>query len=140
MTTLLSLGHGYSARAPARRLVPQGWRIHATTRSAEKAEALKAEGVIPHVFPGEDLSAALGEATHLLVSAGPDEAGDPMLRELGDAIARGAASYGCQTFDQSLYGLYSADLISYDDAILFSSNPDDLALRISGVVSSSSTY
>jgi twitching motility protein PilT len=61
-------------------------------------------------------------------------------RELGDAIARGVASYGCQTFDQSLYGLYSADLISYDDAMLFSSNPDDLALRISGVVSSSSTY
>ena len=29
-------------------------------------------------------------------------------RELGDAIARGAASYGCQTFDQSLYTLYSA--------------------------------
>lgn len=92
MTTLLSLGHGYSARALARRLVPQGWRIHATTRSAEKAEALKAEGVIPHVFPGEDLSAALGEATHLLVSAGPDEAGDPMLRELGDAIAARAGA------------------------------------------------
>ncbi|WP_370287148.1 SDR family oxidoreductase [Pseudooceanicola nanhaiensis] len=92
MTTLLSLGHGYSARALARRLVPQGWRIHATTRSAEKAEALKAEGVIPHVFPGEDLSAALGEATHLLVSAGPDEAGDPMLRELGDTIAARAGA------------------------------------------------
>lgn len=92
MTTLLSLGHGYSARALARRLVPQGWRIHATTRSAEKAEALKAEGVIPHVFPGEDLSAALGEATHLLVSAGPDEAGDPMLRELGDAISARAGA------------------------------------------------
>jgi len=90
--TLLSLGHGYSARALARRLVPQGWRIHATTRSAEKAEALKAEGVIPHVFPGEDLSAALGEATHLLVSAGPDEAGDPMLRELSGAIAARAGA------------------------------------------------
>ena len=92
MTTLLSLGHGYSARALARRLVPQGWRIHATPRSAEKAEALKAEGVIPNVFPGEDLSAALGEATHLLVSAGPDEAGDPMLRERGDASAARAGA------------------------------------------------
>ncbi|HAC50529.1 MAG TPA: NAD(P)-dependent oxidoreductase, partial [Sulfitobacter sp.] len=31
--TLLSLGHGYSARALAARLIPQGWRIIGTTRS-----------------------------------------------------------------------------------------------------------
>ncbi len=61
-------------------------------------------------------------------------------RELIDAIARGAAAYGCQTFDQSLYGLYSNGLISYDDAMLFATNSDDLALRISGVVSASSNY
>lgn len=90
MTTLLSLGHGYSARALARLLLPQGWRIHATTRSADKARALEAEGVIPHVVPGSDLRAAVSEATHLLVSAGPDQAGDPMLRLLGDAIAERA--------------------------------------------------
>jgi len=90
MTTLLSLGHGYSARALARRLLPEGWRIHATTRSADKAAALEAEGVIPHLFPGGDLSAALAEATHVLVSAGPDAEGDPMLRELRGAIAERA--------------------------------------------------
>ena len=61
-------------------------------------------------------------------------------RELSDAIARGAASYGCQTFDQSLYALYSAELISYDDAMLFATNADDLALRISGVISASSSF
>ena len=83
--TLLSLGHGYSARALATRLVPAGWRIHGTTRSAEKADALRREGIIPHVFPG-DLSDALAEATHLLVSAGPDAEGDPMLRVLREQI------------------------------------------------------
>ena len=61
-------------------------------------------------------------------------------RELNDAIARGSASYGCQTFDQSLYALYSADLISYDDAMLFATNADDLALRISGVISASASF
>jgi len=39
MSTLLSLGHGYSARALARRLVPQGWRVIGTTRKPAKAEA-----------------------------------------------------------------------------------------------------
>ena len=39
MSVLLSVGHGYSAQALARVLLPQGWRIVATTRSAEKAAA-----------------------------------------------------------------------------------------------------
>ena len=83
--TLLSLGHGYSARALARLLIPEGWRIHGTTRSGDKMAELTAEGVIPHLFPG-DLSTALQEATHLLISAGPDAEGDPMLRHLHKEI------------------------------------------------------
>jgi len=35
--TLLSFGHGYSARALAARLLPEGWRVIGTTRSPEKA-------------------------------------------------------------------------------------------------------
>ena len=41
--TLLSFGHGYSAQALARLLLPQGWRIYGTTRSPEKAAALLAQ-------------------------------------------------------------------------------------------------
>ncbi|KGM50042.1 SDR family oxidoreductase [Pseudooceanicola atlanticus] len=85
--TLLSLGHGFSARALSELLLPQGWVIHGTTRSADKAEALKQEGIVPHVFPG-NLSGPLEEATHLLISAGPDAEGDPMLRHLKDDITR----------------------------------------------------
>tara|TARA_Y100001968_G_scaffold333237_1_gene394886 strand:+ start:547 stop:1635 length:1089 start_codon:yes stop_codon:yes gene_type:complete len=62
------------------------------------------------------------------------------MRDISDAIARGAAAYGCQTFDQSLHNLYETGLISYDDALLFASNADDLALRMSGVVASSTSY
>lgn len=79
--TLLSIGHGYSARALARLLLPEGWRIIGTTRSAEKAEALAETGVEPLVWPGTDLGPALDAASHLLVSAGPGEAGDPFLAE-----------------------------------------------------------
>lgn len=92
MSTLLSFGHGYSAQALARLLVPQGWRVLATTRSAEKAEALAAHGVTPVIFPGAGVTAALSEASHLLVSAGPTEEGDPFLAAHRAEIAARAAS------------------------------------------------
>jgi nucleoside-diphosphate-sugar epimerase len=88
--TLLSLGHGYSARALARRLIPEGWTVIGTTRTAEKAERLRAEGVEPLIWPGADLAPALARATHLLTSVAPTEAGDPVLIAAGDAIAEAA--------------------------------------------------
>ncbi|WP_080457337.1 SDR family oxidoreductase [Roseovarius sp. A-2] len=84
---LFSFGHGYCARALAARLLPQGWRIYGTTRDADKAEVLRAEGVIPVLWDGDDLTAALHEATHLLSSAGPSEAGDPVLARWREEIA-----------------------------------------------------
>ncbi|MEQ9243576.1 SDR family oxidoreductase [Roseovarius indicus] len=84
--TLLSFGHGYSAQALAKRLLPQGWVIYGTTRKAEKAEALRDEGVIPVMWPDGDLSEAFATATHILVSAGPDEEGDPVLAKLEPRI------------------------------------------------------
>lgn len=88
--TLLSFGHGYSARALARRLLPLGWTIYGTTRSAEKADALRAAGVTPVLFPGDDVAPLLSEVRHVLVSAGPTEDGDPVLRDLKEAIAAAA--------------------------------------------------
>ena len=77
--TLLSFGHGYSAQALARLLVPQGWRVIGTTRKPEKANALRSQGVEPLIWPGDALDAAFADATHLLISAGPDADGDPVL-------------------------------------------------------------
>ena len=88
--TLLSFGHGYSARALARLLLPEGWRIIGTTRSTEKADRLRAEGVEPLLFPGDDIAPALDAATHVLVSAGPDGGGDPVLAALQHKIAAAA--------------------------------------------------
>lgn len=85
MKTLLSIGHGYSALALARRLLPEGWRIIATTRSAAKAEMLRAEGVEPMVWTGGALP--LSEATHLLTSVAPDGSGDPVLAAQRNEIA-----------------------------------------------------
>jgi len=91
--TLLSFGHGYSARALSRILLPQDWRIIGTTRSEDKAPRLMTEGIEPRIWPGADMIPALDAATHLLISAAPDDAGDPVLAELHDEIAKRAAQF-----------------------------------------------
>lgn len=88
--TLLVLGHGYTAQALAARLIPEGWQVIGTTRSPEKAEALRAQGIEPLIWPGTPLAPALARATHLLASIGADAAGDPVLAAEGDAIAAAA--------------------------------------------------
>jgi len=54
-------------------------------------------------------------------------------KEIPDAIAQGHVSYGMQTFDQSLMALLKASLITYEEALRQATNPDDFALRVSGV-------
>ncbi len=88
--TLLSFGHGYSARALARRLLSEGWAVIGTTRSEEKAAAFEAEGVEPLIWPGADAVPALRRATHLLSSIAPYADVDPVVAALGDQIAEAA--------------------------------------------------
>jgi len=84
--TLLIFGFGFSARALALRLMPKGWRVIGTTRDPEKLDMMRAIGVEPLRWPGQDPLPALAAATHLLISAGPDEGGDPVLRELSAEV------------------------------------------------------
>lgn len=84
--TLLSFGHGYSARALAKRLIPQGWTIYGTTRKTSNFKELEDEGIIPVLWPGGNLTPAFDAATHMLISAGPDEDGDPVLNEFRNEI------------------------------------------------------
>ncbi|MDD2319663.1 MAG: type IV pilus twitching motility protein PilT, partial [Geobacteraceae bacterium] len=58
-------------------------------------------------------------------------------KQITDAIAQGVTAYGMQTFDQSLMSLYTRKLITYEEAMRQSSNPDDFALKISGITSTS---
>lgn len=58
-------------------------------------------------------------------------------KEIAEAIAQGNVAYGMQTFDQSLMSLLQKGLISYREALRQASNPDDFALRVSGVSSTS---
>src|SRR6202158_3063108 len=48
-------------------------------------------------------------------------------------IAPAPSQYGMQTFDQSLFDLYSKQLITLDEALARASNPDEFKLRIQGL-------
>jgi len=58
-------------------------------------------------------------------------------RRIHDVIAAGTSQYGMQTFDQSLAALCREKLISQEEALRWCSNPDDFALKMSGVQSTS---
>lgn len=90
MSRLFCFGLGYSARAFARRVMAQGWHVDGTSRTQDGADALASEGFNTIVFDGTRRVPAVTEslrlATHVLVSAPPDAAGDPALLQHGDDL------------------------------------------------------
>ena len=92
MSTLFCFGLGYSAEAFAHLAAKQGWTIIGTSRSEAGVAHIKALGFEGLLFdgtaPGTGVAEALARATHLVVSAAPDEAGDPALRHHADDIRR----------------------------------------------------
>lgn len=116
MNTLLTLGHGYSAEALARRLIPQGWAVIGTTRDSQKARRMRAEGVKPLLLPG-DLRPALAQATHLLVSIAPDEQGDPVLRNHAAQIAAAGLDWVGYLSTTGVYGDRQGDWVDERSAL-----------------------
>jgi twitching motility protein PilT len=58
-------------------------------------------------------------------------------KEIHDSISKGYTTHGMQTFDQSLMFLFRKGLITYEEAMRQSTNPDDFALRVKGISSTS---
>jgi twitching motility protein PilT len=50
-----------------------------------------------------------------------------------ELIREGTIQYGMQSFDQSLMNWYRRGAISYENALFYSSNPSEFALRVSGI-------
>ena len=86
---LFIFGAGYSAQATATALAGRAEWIAGTTRHSGKLARLADAGLRPVLFDGTMaslLEGGLANATHLLVSAGPDEAGDPLLGLLDQPV------------------------------------------------------
>ncbi|MFX4296409.1 MULTISPECIES: SDR family oxidoreductase [Roseobacteraceae] len=118
--TLLSFGHGYSARALAAVLIPQGWRVIGTTRSADKTDEIARTGVEPLIWPdGDDVMPALAVASHVLISAGPTTDGDPVLNDLQDAIEARAGDLRWLGYlsTTGVYGDHDGDWVDEDTAL-----------------------
>ncbi len=58
-------------------------------------------------------------------------------KNIPDVIAQGKLHYGMQTFDQSLFDHVKAGFISYEEALKRASSPDDFALKVKGIESTS---
>jgi twitching motility protein PilT len=53
------------------------------------------------------------------------------------AIAGGTSQYGMQTFDQSIFSLYEAGIVSYEEALHWASNVDEFKLKVQGIAMTS---
>jgi nucleoside-diphosphate-sugar epimerase len=80
---LVVFGLGYTGGAIAARAVAEGWQVSATSRDPSGIRAPAGVRVVAfdHAAP------VLAEATHLLATAPPGEAGDPVLARYRAAIA-----------------------------------------------------
>jgi len=58
--------------------------------------------------------------------------------QIRDAIAAGTSQYGMQTFDQWLFYLYQSGLVTLEEALRNSTNPDEFRLRLAGISNTSS--
>ncbi len=85
MPHLFCFGLGFTAATLKRRLAAQGWRVTGTSRSGDDG-SLAFDGTKP--LP----RSAFEGITHLLVSAPPGEAGDPILNCHAQDLARLARS------------------------------------------------
>lgn len=81
---LFVFGVGFSSRAFIDRVRDRFEWVGGTTRSKEKADQLQSRNIQPFLFdgtgPGAGIAEALENATHVLMSIAPGEAGDPVLR------------------------------------------------------------
>jgi nucleoside-diphosphate-sugar epimerase len=87
---LLIFGYGYTARHLVAEMHPARGQVRVTTRSADKAAQLEREGLTARVFPGTDMAEDLAWASHVLITAGPEDGHDPVLAHARDAIVAAA--------------------------------------------------
>jgi nucleoside-diphosphate-sugar epimerase len=91
MKHLLILGAGFSGRAIRETFRQAGFSVTGTTRSAEKAQSLRALGIEPVLYDGgavsDALAAVMARATHVVQSIAPGKDGDPLFRTGMPALA-----------------------------------------------------
>lgn len=88
---LVVFGLGYSGTRAAHAARGAGARVTVVTRDPARPEARALAGAGIAAVAFADAARALADATHLLATAAPEEAGDPVLAAHGEAIATAPA-------------------------------------------------
>ena len=86
---LFIFGLGYSGLEIAKLARAKGWSVGGTVTTADKAAALRGEGIDAHPFDGSAPLAAesVASASHVLCSIAPGTTGDPVLKSCADRLA-----------------------------------------------------
>ncbi|HKC62095.1 MAG TPA: type IV pilus twitching motility protein PilT [Pyrinomonadaceae bacterium] len=109
----------------------------------QKSVRLQLAGILKAVISMRLVRAAKGRgrvpAVEIMISTGLIR--DYIINEektylIREAIAAGTSQYRMQTFDQSLFHLYQARLITLEEAMRNASNADEFMMRASGIQSS----
>ncbi len=90
---LLIFGNGYSGRAIAALAGAEGYRVAITSRTPH-----------PPLIPFAAAEEAIAAATHIVSTAAPDEAGDPVLNRYAGALAASPARYIGYLSTTGVYG------------------------------------
>ncbi|MEO1657959.1 MAG: SDR family oxidoreductase [Pseudomonadota bacterium] len=108
MPSAFFIGLGYSARPLAERLIKEGWDVTGTTRSEEKAAALKARGIHPLLWEaGQPLSArnVFGHDA-VIISVAPKEGACPAATALKEGKTDKATARVLYLSSSGVYGDY----------------------------------
>jgi len=108
----------------------------------QKTVRIQLSGILKAVISMRLVRAAKGSgrvpAVEVMISTGLIR--DYIINEektylIREAIANGASQYQMQTFDQSLFRLLQLRLITLEEAIHNTTNPDEFKMRVSGILS-----
>ena len=136
---VMSTLHTVDAAEAVNRVVtafPPHMRDQARYQFANLFKGVVAQRLVPRAdgkgrVPAVEVMVATGRIQEMILE-------EETARSLTEQISEGFDNYGMQTFDQSLMWLLQNGYITYEEALVQSTNPDDFALRVSGVESGSS--
>ena len=120
---LFCFGLGFSARTLAKRLLAKGWKVAGTTRTEEKRQDLLAQGFSEVLLfdgsePLQGAPEALGDVTHILISASPGAEGDPVLgQHTQDIVALPKLQWLGYLSTTGVYGNHDGGWVDEDSAL-----------------------
>ncbi|WP_297888485.1 PilT/PilU family type 4a pilus ATPase [Sulfurihydrogenibium sp.] len=133
---VLSTLHTQDAKDTISRIInmfPVEEQNHLRILLAAVLKAIISQRLIPRkdgngVVPAVEILINTGAITEAIQN--PDK-----LFMIQDLMEKGKKQYGMQTFDQAVVELYEKGLITYEDALLYATNPADVELKIKGITS-----